>query len=240
VFSPVAINGNANTSDPPRRWLSLETLDPTVNPSIADATIHPLSNKMKWYNDVAIVPGSEVVFGPDQRPGPHYGFRIQYTRIPSKSLDPVGPNQYKINYQSENEALPAVQHIELSRGYMEFRPGAEGSNTVNVSDDAWAGGVYDPAVDYKPYGLPEHKANPAFDPSIPASAANPKVQNAPSDPVEVLYKFQTNRANDVVKVDYLTREQLNVTVESRLYDPASSRPQSAILTQNIKVRNLQH
>jgi len=245
VFAPSAVNAAADTSDPPRRYLSLETLDPVANPNLANPTLHPLSPSMKWYADVSIVPGTEVVFGPDQRPGPHYGYRIQYTRVPSKSLDPIGPNQYKLNYQNENDALPAVQHIELSRGYMEFRPGAEGSNTVNVSDKAWTGGALDPAVDYKSYGLPEYKANPGFNPAMPQSNANSKFlpgggDGVPSDPVEVFYKFQTNRPNDVVKVDYLTRELINVTVESRLYDPASSRPMSAVLTEKLKVRNLQH
>lgn len=245
VFAPFAVNGTANMTDPPRRFLSLETLDPLANPNMPDATLHPLSPVMKWYADVAIVPGTEVVFGPDQRPGPHYGFRIQYTRIPSKSLDPIGPNQYKLNYQNENDPLPATQHIELSRGYMEFRPGAEGSNTVNVSDKAWTAGNYDSAVDFKPYGVPEYKANPAFDPAMQQSMANSKFlpgagDGVPSDPVEVYYKFQVNRPNDVVKVDYLTRELINVTVESRLYDPSSSRPMSAILTEKLKVRNLQH
>ena len=245
VFNPAAVNNTANTSDPPRRFMSLETLDPNANPNMADATLHPLSTKMKWYNDVAIVPGTEVLFGPDQRPGPHYGTRIQYTRVPSKSLDPVGPNQYKINYQNENETSTPNLHIELSRGFVEFRPGAEGSNNANVSDKAWNGGVYDPAVDYKPYGLPEYKANPAFDAGMPISGANPKFlpgggEGVASDPIEVYYKFQVNRANDVVKIDYLTRELINVTVEARLYDPASSRPMSTILTQKLKVRNQQH
>jgi prepilin-type N-terminal cleavage/methylation domain-containing protein len=248
VFSPVDINHTADPgqplADPPRRALSLEVLSPAANPSMADVTLQPLSNKMKWYNDVAIVPGTEVVFGPDQRPGAHYGYRIQYTRVPSKSLDPIGPNQYKLNYQNENDPGTPNLHIELTRGFMEFRPGEEGSSVVNISDDAWPGGAWDPnnspAVDYKPYGLPEHKANPAFDPSQPNSPANPKLLNMPSDPVEVFYKFQTNRANDVVKVDYLTRELLNVTVESRLYDQYSARPMSAVLTEKLKVRNLQH
>ncbi len=244
--------------DPPRRALSLETLDPVANPNMANIALQPLSIGMSptWYANVAIVPGTEVVFGPDQLPGPHYGTRIQYTRVPSKSGDPIGPNQYKINYQSENDPLPAPQHVELSRGFMEFRPGAETSNpypdpddnnllTVNSLDHAWRGGLFDAAVDFKPYGLPEYKANPAFDPALPNTPANPKFlpgsgEGVPSDPVEVFYKFQTNRANDVVKVDYLTRELITVTVEARLYDPSSSRPSSTILTQKLKIRNLQH
>ena len=61
-----------------------------------------------------------------------------------------------------------------------------------------------------------------------------------ADPVEVSYEFQMNRPNDVVKVDYLTRELMNVQLQTRLYDPASSRPQIVELGNKIKVRNLQH
>lgn len=41
-----------------------------------------------------IVPGSEVVYGPDQNPGPNYGNEIRYTRT---TREP-GVNQYKLNY----------------------------------------------------------------------------------------------------------------------------------------------
>jgi hypothetical protein len=241
VYNPAKINAMADTSDPPRRFLSLQTLDPADNPSMANVNLQPLSPGMNWYPDARIVPGSEVVFGPDQRPGPHYGFRIQYTRIPSKGLDPIGPNQYKILY--ENDPNNPNNDPALKLGYIEFRQDSDASSVVNVSDDAYAGANYDPNVGFKPYGLPEHKANPAFDASQPASAANPLFLAPPNnqaDPVEVLYRFQMNRPNDVVKVDYLTRELMNVTVEARLYDPASSRPQNTILTEKIKVRNLQH
>lgn len=41
-----------------------------------------------------IVPGSEVVFGPDQNPGANYGQPVRYTRT---TREP-GRNQYRINY----------------------------------------------------------------------------------------------------------------------------------------------
>jgi len=98
----------------------------------------------------------------------------------------------------------------------------DAGSQANISDDFSV-----PGATFKPYGLPEHKIDPINGPM-------------PSDPVEVSYRFQMNRANDVVKIDYLTRELINVTIEARLYDPASSRPQSVTLTDKIKVRNLQH
>jgi hypothetical protein len=63
--------------------------------------------------------------------------------------------------------------------------------------------------------------------------------NVASDPVEVAYQFQTNRPSDVVKIDYLTRELMEVTIQSRLFDPATATPQATDLSEKIKVRNLQ-
>ena len=48
------------------------------------------------------------------------------------------------------------------------------------------------------------------------------------------------RANDVVKVDYMTRDLMNVALEVRLYDAHTGQPQIISLSDKIKVRNLQH
>jgi prepilin-type N-terminal cleavage/methylation domain-containing protein len=58
------------------------------NPLAATGLGYPLDGR--------IVPGSEIVIGPDQRPGPNFGLPIRYTRV-SASATP-GINQYKINY----------------------------------------------------------------------------------------------------------------------------------------------
>jgi hypothetical protein len=42
-----------------------------------------------------VTPGSEQIYGPDQRPGPNYGNLVRYSRVATR---PVGPNQYYINY----------------------------------------------------------------------------------------------------------------------------------------------
>jgi hypothetical protein len=79
--------------------------------------------------------------------------------------------------------------------------------------------------------LPIYKYNPATG-SVDGSQA--------ADPVEVYYNFQMNQANDVVKFDYMTRDLMNFTLEMRLYEVGSGKPQVTRLTDKIKVRNLQH
>jgi prepilin-type N-terminal cleavage/methylation domain-containing protein len=227
VYDPKLINDRLDPNSPIGMWESryvdLRTLDPApINPASASS---PLAQTTNWYNNVSITPGSELVFGPDQRPGPHYGFHIQYTRV-SANAGTVGTNQYKINYEDVPNAAPAgPQDPHVRVGYIEFKNFAEAGSQVNIPDD----GAF-PGATYKPHGLPEHKADPMTG----------LLTSVPSDPVEVSYKFQMNRPNDVVKIDYLTRELMNVTIEARLYDPASGRPQSVTLTDKIKVRNLQH
>ena len=54
------------------------------------------------------------------------------------------------------------------------------------------------------------------------------------------YNFQMNQANDVVKFDYMTRDLMNFTLEMRLYEVGSGKPQVTRLADKIKVRNLQH
>jgi len=99
-----------------RRYISLLDLD---NDGQID---NPLQNHLAFPN-ASIVAGSEVVIGPDQRPGPNYGRPIRYQRVSSATRD-VGPNQYRILYR---DAVP-LQEVQrnfgfepsLLRGYIEF------------------------------------------------------------------------------------------------------------------------
>jgi hypothetical protein len=52
-------------------------------------------NRLNGMARAYITPGSEKVYGPDQRPGPNYGNLVRYTRVATR---PVGPNQYFMNY----------------------------------------------------------------------------------------------------------------------------------------------
>ncbi len=106
------------------RYVSLADMQFPIPP----ATIAPTSFNRRspleivgtqtYIPNVSIVPGSEVVIGPDMRGGPHYGQPITYTRVP-RSNDPlsIGPNEYMINYTDISglppgaTSLPAVQRV---------------------------------------------------------------------------------------------------------------------------------
>lgn len=61
----------------------------------ADGTPSPLHpDPTIGFSQARIVPGSEVIIGPDQNPGPNYGQPVRYVRV---TRNP-GKNQYAINY----------------------------------------------------------------------------------------------------------------------------------------------
>ena len=108
---------------------------PQMGPSATRGPLHPANNVGRAY----ITPGSEVVVGPDQTPGPNYGQLVRYTRVTQR---PVGPNQYLLNYVDQPEPdwaslgfaaanydpffynntnfLSAVLQPRFRAGYMEF------------------------------------------------------------------------------------------------------------------------
>jgi prepilin-type N-terminal cleavage/methylation domain-containing protein len=196
-----------------------------LSPTLNDATTTP--------QRVHIVPGTEVVYGPDQRWGPHYGWSIQYTRVSSEA-GAVGPNQYKILYDATPNAIARAaagdqNDPRVRCGYIEFDSTPDPSATANLqpnTDPRKTADVESPTAGiYRTHSLPTLKTQNGAD-----------VQ---ADPVLVQYNFQMNRSSDVVKVDYLTRELMTVAINSRLYDPASASPQDTVLTSQVKVRNLQ-
>jgi prepilin-type N-terminal cleavage/methylation domain-containing protein len=102
TFATDAINARYNTAlsqdsdNAPniRRYVSLMDLD-------NDGRMDDARNHLT-FPTASIVPGSEVVIGPDQRPGPNYGSPIRYQRVSAANATP-GPNQYRILYQ---DAVP--------------------------------------------------------------------------------------------------------------------------------------
>jgi len=123
TFATDAINARYNTalSQVPnnapniRRYVSLMDLD---NDGVMDGASNHLT-----FPSASIVPGSEVVIGPDQRPGPNYRRPIRYQRVSAANATP-GPNQYRILYQ---DAVPYQEVLrnygfapQLLRGYIEF------------------------------------------------------------------------------------------------------------------------
>jgi len=197
------------------RTVSLLPYDPVNNPTgmmAADNPADPVPALARIPN-ARIVPGSEKVVGPDMRPGPHYGQPIAYTRAP-RNTDPrrLGPNEYLINYDNIANANLNITDPDPRVQAMLRAVQRAGTIIFNSADDA-AG---------TPNSLPE---------SVDANG----------DPVyiEVSYQIQNNRSSDVVKASYLTRELMTAAVSVKLYDFNSGQPQSATLTQKIRVRNLQ-
>jgi prepilin-type N-terminal cleavage/methylation domain-containing protein len=123
TFATDAINARYNTAlsqdsdNAPniRRYVSLMDLD-------NDGRMDDARNHLT-FPTASIVPGSEVVIGPDQRPGPNYGHPIRYQRVSAANATP-GPNQYRILYQDAAPYQEVLQTYgfapQLLRGYIEF------------------------------------------------------------------------------------------------------------------------
>lgn len=197
------------------RTVSLLPYDATENPTGMLPADNPEDPQpaLARIPDVRIVPGSETVVGPDMRPGPHYGQPITYTRAP-RYTDPkrLGPNEYLINYANIANANLSITDPDPRVQAMLRTIQRAGTIIFNSADDA-AG---------TPNSLPESvdgSGNPVF--------------------IEVTYQIQNNRSSDVVKASYLTRQLMTAAVSVKLYDFNSGQPQSATLTQKIRVRNLQ-
>jgi prepilin-type N-terminal cleavage/methylation domain-containing protein len=123
TFATDAINARYNTAlsqysdNAPniRRYVSLMDLD-------NDGRMDDARNHLT-FPSASIVPGSEVVIGPDQRPGPNYGSPIRYQRVSAANATP-GLNQYRILYQDAAPYQEVLQTYgfapQLLRGYIEF------------------------------------------------------------------------------------------------------------------------
>ena len=210
LFDPVAVNNRIN-ADPGTRFVSLLELPES-----------PLNR----FPGSRIVPGTEKVVGPDQRHGPHYGFPIQYTRVSGNDLP--NKNEYKINYLPSNQGDPNLTDPNsppLKAGYIVFNSQVETSTHEDPEENSTV----------NPPQIPVYLEN-----SLPQIRYNRVTRtNEATAPLEITFNFQTNRPGDVVKVDYMTREFINVSIEARLYDQRTGTPQITSLTNKMKVRNLQ-
>jgi len=197
------------------RTASLLPYNATMNPTGMTSADNPADPNpaLARIPDARIVPGSETVTGPDMRPGPHYGQPIAYTRAP-RYTDPkrLGPNEYLINYTDIPNANLTLTDSDPRVQAMQRVIQRAGTIIFNSADDA-AG---------TPNSLPE---------SVDTNG-NPVC-------IEVTYQIQNNRTTDVVKASYLTRQLMTAAVSVKLYEFNSGQPQSATLTQQIRVRNLQ-
>lgn len=99
---------NNNTKSLGRRFVDIRTRPPLVG-----VAFNPLQTTAFGYDLSAakIVPGSEVVIGPDQNPGANFGRPVRYTRVAANQ--PVGVNQYKINYTDQQEPSDYQQALGI-------------------------------------------------------------------------------------------------------------------------------
>lgn len=107
VNSPTGQQYNPS-GDLGRRFVDLrnESMFPTTA-----TNFNPFAPNVRGYlNPFAFMtPGSEVVYGPDQRPGPNFGRPIRYNRVAPGET--VGLNQYRVNY-ADTQA-PSYQTLGL-------------------------------------------------------------------------------------------------------------------------------
>lgn len=131
------------------------------------------SGSSNYLKNARIVPGSEVVRGPNMTPGLGYGNPIRYERVPLALGDP-GLNQYKIDYDSGIIYFSSVYNQNLPEGYGD---------------------------------------------------------------INVRYKIQFNKKDDVVRGDYSTKSLISIHIGMRMFDPDSGKPHAVDLNQSVKVRN---
>ena len=220
---------DATYPDNPKRYIWLGV--PTTSLPWKNGNGNTVLNPMEQIPTARVVPGTERIFGPDQRPGLHYGQRIQYARV-SANVGVIGANQYKINYQDIGDATNSsiVNDVHVRAGYIEFDSNNDTASNPNLTNQE------DPTIaQYRPHSLPELRIDPNYNKGFPI----PVTAIIPAVPIEIYYQFQMNRPNDVVKIDYMTRDLMNIALEVRLYDPGSARPQDTQLASKVEVRNLQ-
>jgi prepilin-type N-terminal cleavage/methylation domain-containing protein len=220
------------------RYLDLRVIpnsDGTLSPLFPNA---PTGNQVTGFqyptsdggnrSKVQIVPGSEVVYGPDQLPGSNYGQEVRYTRV---TTGEPGPNQYKINYADLQEPTNSEGEIDYSTVY-------DGISTAGFDPR-----VYDPTNVISAVLQPRYKVGYIkfnSDPNVPLPAGN----------VRVSYRFYfTGRRSGIAAsrggsktanfaVDYDTRQLMSVLLTIRNYPQSSiPNPQTVTLKSTAAVRN---
>jgi prepilin-type N-terminal cleavage/methylation domain-containing protein len=214
-------------------WANRKEMQPDVHRFIdlrvttnADGAVSPLHPTL-GFSRAVIVPGSEEVYGPDQLPGPNYGFTIRYTRTTARN---PGPNQYRINYVDQPEPTNEAGAVDYS--------------TVNgVRSTDMAG--FNPNV-YNDKNFISAIIQPRFKKGYLELNSDPNVA-LPAGDIMVSYRFQFNAAGnrgngsreDVFAVEYDTRQLIDVLLTIRNYPQSQStpNPQTITLKSTATVRN---
>lgn len=170
--------------------------------------LHPTQGFMR----TQIVPGSEVIFAPDQVRGDNYGKLVRYTRVPTPNE--VGPNQYYINYV--HQPLPTNWTV------LGLTPPADEFDWRAYNPTDFTTAVI--AARYRP-GYVKFNS----DPGRPLPAGN----------IFVTYRFQMTEPRDTVAVDFDSGEKVNMVLTIRNF-PAVTQTvatQDVTLTGQARVRN---
>lgn len=76
----------------------------------------------------------------------------------------------------------------------------------------------------------------------PYPSVNNPIQSQPVPDghlVRIAFFYQNNEPGDLVKVDYLTRELIQVNLTARMYDPVNRQPITTTLANRVHIRNMQ-
>ncbi len=181
-----------------------------------DARTYPFARR------ASIVPGSEVIIGPDQFPGPNYGRPVRYSRVTVP--DTVGPNQYFINYVDQREPNwadilgVAVDNRVYDRNGFIDPASYTGVNRLIVE-------FLQPR--YRA-GYIEFNSRPGEPlPGVPVGSGGGNLE--PN--ISIYYRFQYTEPNDVIELDYDSRQLMNVNLTIRNF-PQTTLPNQ----QNVTVK----
>jgi hypothetical protein len=183
-----------------------------ANPPTFTTTKTPWVTGWKGFDNVTIVPSSEVVEGPDQTNT--NGQMIRYTRVTANP----GPNQYVINYSNLAEPTDYTQ-----LGGATQAPGTSATTDYDFTKKAY------PNTGYDPHNVLSVMIQPRFKVGYIQFDSDPNVP-LPSGYFHITYRMQFNRPADSVAVNYDSREVLNVLLTMRNYPQASNIPNAQTIT----------
>ncbi|MEQ1932310.1 MAG: hypothetical protein ABL962_00325 [Fimbriimonadaceae bacterium] len=186
------------------RFIDLRTalsVDGATSPLNPDPTL--------GFQQARIVPGSEIIIGPDQNAGPNYGQLVKYSRV---TRNP-GRNQYVINYTD----LAEPNYVAL--GYAAPPAIYDATNFVSAIIQAR----------YKT-GYVQFNSDPNL--PLPGSPGG-------GSPISISYRFQFNNPGDSFTVDYDTRSLIEILLTIRNYPQSSLSSAAMITVKGTApVRNL--
>ncbi len=193
-----------------------------------DGSVSPMHPTL-GFAKARIVPGSEIIYGPDQLPGPNLGNIVRYVRT---TREP-GPNQYRMNYVDQPEPTNASGNIDYSM--------------IGLTAAQLSG--FNPNV-YDPHNFCSAVIQPRFKRGYIKFNSDPN-SPLPIGQIQIAYRFQFNgtqtgpvaagsSASDAFAVDYDTRQLMSVQLTIRNYPQTTNipNPQTVTVKATATVRNV--